>query len=345
MSFIKKVLRPPSYGWENLSGELVKPTIGQIFNEFFKRINIFESRKNWLAFSSWFWALALTPFLILFITTYFSWWLVPVGFLYSMVIMGSHGTVWYHRYATHRAFEFSNAFSRFITQNLVIKVFPEELYVVSHHVHHIYSDKPGDPYNAKAGFLYCFLADVTHQPIALDLNETDYKKASNYLKGAGIKINTYDQYRKWGSISNPIWSWVYLILNWAFWYSVFFLIGGHTLACCLFGAAQIWGFGIRTFNYEGHGKGHDKREEGFDFSMEDESINQYWPGYVAGEWHNNHHLYPNSARNGFTRWQLDLPWLFIKFLSLVGGVKNYRNHKDQFMEKILRSLRKEKSTS
>lgn len=333
MTFIKKVLRPPSYGWKDESSELFKPCAGLIFKEFFKRINVFNSKKNWLAFSSWFWALALTPFLITFLTSYFSWWLIPVGFVYSMIIMGSHGTIWYHRFATHRAFEFTNSFSRFITQNLVIKVFPEELYVVSHHVHHIQSDLPGDPYNAKAGFLYCFLADANHQPISLELTPNEYKKATRYLVGTGVVKNTYEQYQKWGSISHPLWTWLHLALNWAFWYGVFFLIGGHSLACCLFGAAQIWGFGIRTFNYEGHGKGTDKREEGLDFNMDDESINQYWPGYVAGEWHNNHHLYPKSARNGFTKWQLDLPWIYIKSLYVLGGIKSYRNDKDEFMEK------------
>lgn len=51
---------------------------------------------------------------------------------------------------------------------------PEEIYVVSHHVHHAKSDQPGDPYNASGGFLYCFLADVNHQPIAKSLSEKDY---------------------------------------------------------------------------------------------------------------------------------------------------------------------------
>ncbi|WP_439582777.1 hypothetical protein [Dyadobacter bucti] len=33
--------------------------------------------------------------------------------------------------------------------------------------------------------------------------------------------------------------------------------------------------------------------EGVDFHSSDNSINQICPGIVAGEWHNNHHLYPN----------------------------------------------------
>ena len=346
MSFIKKILRPPSYGWEDKNGELIVPSSRQVFLEFLSRLNVIKSRKNWLAFSSWVWAFGLTPFLIIFLSSYFSWWLLPIAFIYSMVFMGCHGTVWYHRYATHRTFEFSNGFWRFLTQNLVIKVFTEEQYVVSHHVHHTLSDEAGDPYNAQAGWLYCFLADANHQPIALDLTEAEYKKSTNYLKNAGVRINDYSQYKTWGSISHPGWSWLHVCLNWAFWYGVFFLIGGHALACCLFGSAQIWAFGVRMFNYEGHGQGKDKRQEGFDFYQKDFSVNQYWPGFVAGEWHNNHHMYPNSARNGFTPTQLDLPWYYIKMLNLLGGVKSYRNEKDLFYEEhylpYLESLKKEK---
>ena len=61
------------------------------------------------------------------------------------------------------------------------------------------------------------------------------------------------------------------------------------------------------------------------------SINQVWPGYVAGEWHNNHHLFPNSARSGFKAYQLDMAWVYIKFLSLIGGVSSYRDSKQQFL--------------
>ncbi len=73
---------------------------------------------------------------------------------------------WYHRYGTHRAFVFRNSFWRIVTQNLVVKLIPEEIYIVSHHVYHSKSDQPGDLYNASAGFLYCFLVETNHQPIS-----------------------------------------------------------------------------------------------------------------------------------------------------------------------------------
>ena len=247
--------------------------------------------------------------------------------------MGTHGTIWYHRYCTHQSYKFRNRFWRFVTQNLVLKLIPEEIYVISHHVHHSKSDEPGDPYNARAGWLYCFLADTNHQPIALDLNEQDYARVAAFLKHTGVRANTYLQYQRWGSIAHPGRTLFQWLANWTFWYAIFFLLGGHALACTLFAGALIWGVGVRTFNYEGHGKGSDKRKEGFDFARKDMSVNQYWPGIVAGEWHNNHHLFPRSARAGFLPFQIDFAWCYIYFLHRIGAVTSYRNSKKQFFEK------------
>lgn len=221
---------------------------------------------------------------------------------------------------------------------------PEEIYVVSHHVHHAKSDKPGDPYNAQAGFLYCFLADVNHQPIAQDLSEADYNRVKLLMKHTGIKGNTYAQYLKWGSFLNPARGMVSWTLNWSFWYLAFFLLGGHALACTLFGAAGFWAVGVRTFNYEGHGKGKNVQREGIDFNTTDNSVNQVWPGIVAGEWHNNHHLFPKSARSGFKPYQVDLAWYYIWFMHKIGAVKSYKDFKRQFYQQYqqpyLRSLHK-----
>jgi fatty-acid desaturase len=333
MAFIDYVLEPPSYGWQDEKGELIKPTTRQMLAEFFKRTNIFKSKKNWLAFFGWFQILCLAPFFVLFFAKYFTWWGVVAGFFYGMVLMGSHGTIWYHRYSTHRAFKFKNNFWRFITRNLVIKIVPEEAYVVSHHVHHSKSDQPGDPYNAYAGFLYCFLADVNHQPINVNLNEADYARVVGILSDTGVKPNTYQQYKKWGSVTNPLPTVIHAILSWGIWFAIFYLIGGPQLAFALFAGATVWAVGIRTFNFEGHGKGKDKRKEGMDFNWDDMSINQYWPGYVAGEWHNNHHLYPSSARSGFLRSQLDLAWCYVYLINKLGGIESYHDSKKQFIEK------------
>lgn len=332
MAFIDSILEPPSYGWKDENGELIKPTTKQMLKEFLSRINIFKSKKNWVAFSDWFVPLCLLPFFILFLVKYFTWWLFIIGFVYSMILMGSHGTVWLHRYSTHKAFTFRNSFWRFVTKHLVIKVMPEETYVISHHVHHALSEKPGDPYNANGGFLYCFLADAIHQPIAKNLSEENYNRVAQLLEHTGVKPNTYAQYLEWGSIASPYRTAASILGNWIFWYTIFFLIGGHALGCTIFGSAMIWALGVRTFNYEGHGKGQDKRQDGVDFNRVDMSINQYWPGIVAGEWHNNHHLFPSSARSGFLKHQIDFAWYYVYLLHAIGGISSYHDSKKTFLE-------------
>jgi stearoyl-CoA desaturase (delta-9 desaturase) len=286
---------------------------------------------------SWFLVLALAPLLFIFIFKYFSIKLFIVAFVYSMIIMGTHGTIWHHRYCTHGAYKFTNNFWRFFTQNLTLKIIPEEIYAVSHHVHHALSDKPGDPYNAGGGFLYCFLADVNHQPIARDLSEKDYASCVKLMRHTGVNTNTYAQYQKWGTLANPTRTIISVLLNWTFWFVALYLLGGLGLACAVFGSAAVWAVGVRTFNYEGHGKGEDKRREGVDFNRDDMSINQVWPGLVAGEWHNNHHLFPTSARSGFKPFQIDTAWYYIKFMSMIGAVKSYKDSKDEFYEKYYKA--------
>lgn len=330
MTFLDSVLEKPSYGWKDANGELVQPSVKQLFGEFFSRLNVFKSKKNWLSFMSWFLVLCFVPFLGFFVFKYFSYPLLIVAFVYSMIVLGTHGTIWHHRYCTHGAYKFKNNFWRFFTQNLTLKIIPEEIYVVSHHVHHAKSDQPGDPYNAQAGFFYCFLADVNHQPISRSLNEKDYNRCVSLMKHTGVSTNTYQQYQKWGTLANPMKTIMGVVLNWGFWYLALYLIGGNALACTIFGAAGFWAVGVRTFNYEGHGKGKDKRRDGVDYNHEDLSINQLWPGYVAGEWHNNHHLYPKSARSGFKPHQLDLAFCYIKLMSMLGAVSEYRDCKKQF---------------
>lgn len=332
MSFLNRVLETPTYGYTD-RGSLYVPSSKEIFLEFFSRLNFLRSKKNWLPAWGWFVTLVLSLPLAVFVKYYLSWSLVGIGFFYSMVLMGTHGTIYLHRYSTHRAFEFRNSFSRFIVRNLVIKIVPEEVYVISHHVHHAVPEQPGDPYNVHGGWLYCFLADVNHQLISRHLSQKDYHQLTQLMKHTGMHFNSYQQYLTWGSLCSPGYTVMHYALNWAFWYGAFYWIGGHALATAIFGVALLWGLGIRTFNYDGHGGGLDKRKDGIDFNRNDLSINRIWPGYVAGEWHNNHHLYPNSARTGFLPYQLDLAWLFIRFYSLIGGVRSFRDNKADFLKK------------
>jgi fatty-acid desaturase len=332
LTCLGNILEKPAYPFEK-DGKFYAPTHREIFKEFLFKLNIFKTFKNWLPCLSWVAAFALGGFFLAFVTHYFTWKFFAVGMVYSMVWMGTHGTIYLHRYSTHRAFQFSNSFSRFIVRNLSIKVIPEEVYVISHHVHHQLSEKPGDPYNVNGGWLYCFLADANHQALNRSLSEKEYTQATKLMSHTGVKQNSYAQYLRYGTLAHPARTLFHYVANWAFWFATFYLIGGMQLAMGIFGCAAIWAFGVRTYNYDGHGGGKDKRTDGIDFNRRDMSINQIWPGYVAGEWHNNHHLYPSGARSGFLPYQMDTAWIFIKSVHFLGGISTYKDYKAEFLEK------------
>lgn len=338
MTFLQRVLEPPSYGFER-DGALYVPGQREILREFFRRLNFLADRKNWLAFFGWATTLSFAVPLWLFFRYHFNFWLLALGFFYSMVFLGSHGTFWLHRYCTHRAFQIRNPFCLALLRNLAIKIVPEETYVVSHHVHHQFPERPGDPYNSRAGWLYCFLADVNHQPIRRDLDEKEYAQLRKLMSHTGVRVNSYAQYRRWGSLCHPAFAIGHYALNWGFWYGIFYLLGGNALAVALFGSAGVWAVGVRTFNYEGHGRGRDRRRDGIDFNRRDLSVNQLWPGFVAGEWHNNHHLYPNGARSGLLPYQVDLPWYAIRSLAAIGVISRYKDFKSEFLRDHYRPYR------
>ena len=335
MTFIDIVLKVPSYGWADENGDLIVPSKKQLFKEFLSRINFIQNKKNWISSISWVMVLCMFVIFVFYLINYFSVTTLIFFVIYAMIIMSTHGTIWFHRFCTHKAYKFSHPIWRIITQNLVIKTFPEEIYVISHHVHHAKSDKPGDPYNPKGGLMYCMMSDVNHQSISEDLSEADYQKATNFMSHTGVQINTYEQYKKWGSVATPFYTVALWLTNWSLWYTIFYLLGGHAMATTAFSAAMFWFVLVRAFNYTGHGKGEVAHKEGVDFDRSNLSINQTRPGWFSGEWHNNHHLYPTSARAGFLPYQLDLAWVYIYCLKKIGMISSFKDSKQDFLRKYV----------
>ncbi len=329
MAFLKNVLQEPHYGYER-DGELYVPTVRELFREYASRVDFLSDRKNWWPFFSFFTTFILIIPVVLFFTIAFDWRYIFAGLAYSLW-MNIHGTAYIHRYCSHHAFSFRNRFWLFLFRNLSIKVIMEEVFAISHYVHHRYPEEPGDPYNTKAGRLYCLLSDVNHQQIRKDLNEADYLRLARLMKDTGVRCNTFAQYQKWGSITHPGWSIFHYALNWGFWFSVFYLMGGLPLALAIFGAACGWGVSVRNFNYKSHGSGEDRRIPGRDFNQHSQAINIPLAGYTAGEWHSNHHLYPTSARCDFQPGQFDTAWMLIAGMAKLGIVTSYKDYREAFL--------------
>lgn len=62
------------------------------------------------------------------------------------------------------------------------------------------------------------------------------------------------------------------------------------------------------------------------FKTDDDSRNSFWLALVTGGegWHNNHHRYPGSERQGFYWWEIDFTHYVIVLLSWCGLVWNVR---------------------
>jgi stearoyl-CoA desaturase (delta-9 desaturase) len=97
------------------------------------------------------------------------------------------------------------------------------------------------------------------------------------------------------------------------------------------GGAQllVWGFCVSTVllahatftvNSLAHALGSRR------YATRDTSRNNGWLALLTfGEgWHNNHHHYPGSARQGFYWWEVDLTWYGLRLLEALGLIWDLR---------------------
>ena len=95
------------------------------------------------------------------------------------------------------------------------------------------------------------------------------------------------------------------------------------------GQMVIWGFFVSTvvlfhatvtINSLAHRFGTRR------FDTPDDSRNNPWLALITfGEgWHNNHHFYPYSARQGFRWWEVDMTYYGLRFLQVFGLVSHLK---------------------
>ena len=62
------------------------------------------------------------------------------------------------------------------------------------------------------------------------------------------------------------------------------------------------------------------------FATRDDSRNNAWLALITfGEgWHNNHHRFPGSARQGFRWWEFDMTWYVLRAMEMVGLVRDLK---------------------
>ncbi|MGV8930729.1 MAG: acyl-CoA desaturase [Luteimonas sp.] len=95
------------------------------------------------------------------------------------------------------------------------------------------------------------------------------------------------------------------------------------------GQMLVWGFFISTtvlfhatvtINSLAHRFGTRR------FDTNDDSRNNLWLALLTfGEgWHNNHHFFPGTVRQGFRWWEVDLTWYGLRALSALGVVRDLK---------------------
>ncbi len=326
-NFFYRLLEAPQYGYER-HGEFYKPTAREIFKETLRRSNIFKSKKNWVPITYvnliflWVWV-------VTYVAYFFSW----PSFLFAMGIFLIETHLWelvHHRGLTHRSYEFTNMFWTQVFRVLHTPGYPEEIYHFAHKCHHVYSDKVGDPYTPKGGFLYILFTALNHQPLRKDLSREDYEKVRQTLSRYVLFVNTYEQYRYWGTAANPIlWYLKIMFVSYAkIAFFSYFLGVSYGFAFILGVTLEVHlGFCV---NYFIHGYGKDSRRPGREFNRNDWAYNHWIAVLTLGQWHAHHHLYPNSAKTGFAPGQFDGPFYFLKFLEKIKIVKNVQDYSADF---------------
>ena len=211
-------------------------------------------------------------------------------------------TAGYHRYFSHRSYKTSRAFQFILALAGTLAVQKGVLWwAANHRNHHKYSDQPEDLHSPRQrGFWWAHVGWI----LAPDYEGTDLTRIPDMAKYPELRwLNDY-----------------YLVPPVAL-AVLLYLVGGATWL--------VWGFFISTtmlwhatftINSLAHVWGSRRYE------TTDTSRNNPWLALLTmGEgWHNNHHRYMNSARQGFFWWEIDLSYYALKGLEVFGVVWDVR---------------------
>ncbi len=323
-------LLPRTYRIRDVGGNRRIPTLAEVARQFYHSVNfIKDGRQALRAIFELFHAATFLAFTV-FIFRFLSVWTILVYCLYVLLLATFINTIWYHRYCSHKAFRFRHAAWTRVFLWLNPIGFREEIYVLLHHIHHAIEDEDRDPYGPHLGFFGSYVASAEFE---IDTNVTpeEYDRIKRILTHTGMPFASLQAFRRWRSVEwipHYLARWTFATLLWA---SMAYLAGGLPFLITWFAAVFTFTFLMRDFNYRGHSRPSEPRHvDGWDFNRRSQALNQRFYGYVAGEWHNNHHSFSASANCAFQAGQLDLPFVLIKMMYKMRIVERFNDHRPQF---------------
>ena len=217
-------------------------------------------------------------------------------------------TLGYHRLLSHRSFKVPKWLERFFATCGALSCQHGPIdWVGLHRHHHTFSDTDPDHHNSNRGFWWSHMgwmletvpAMDTVPQFAGDLIKDPYYRFlnKNFLL---LQIPLGGLLFWLGTISN-VGGWSMVL-----WGIPFRLVLVYHITWLVNSATHCWGT--------------------IAFDSGDRSRNNAWVAALTfGEgWHNNHHAYPNSAKQGLQAGQIDLTWQHIRLLHALGLAKKIR---------------------
>ncbi len=257
----------------------------------------------------------ILPFLLLHVACLavffvsFSWFAVAFMVVFYLVRMFAI-TAFFHRYFSHKTFQTSRLVQFIFALIGTMSAQRGPLWWVAHHrYHHRHTDTELDPHSSGYGFWY------SH--VGWFLNDYNFATRKEVIGD-------------WLKYPELIWldrfSLLVVLATAGAIYTLGELLSIYMPQLGTSGLQLlVWGFVVSTLllthatlciNSLAHLYGRR------DFETDDHSRNNWFLSLITlGEgWHNNHHYYAGSTRQGFYWWQFDITYYILKLMSLVGLV-------------------------
>ena len=222
-------------------------------------------------------------------------------------------TAFYHRYFAHRAFRASRAATLAMAVLGCTAGQRGPLWWAAHHrVHHQASDTPDDPHSPRhrGRWFSHTLWFLTPQSFA-----TPPGRVRDWMRLPELRIVECVDWLPFvalGAACAALGGW---------------LESARPELGTSAGQMFVWGFAVSTvllyhatytINSLAHGWGSRRYD-----TPDDSRNNALLAAITLGEgWHNNHHRYPASARQGFRWWEIDPTWIGLRLLAALGLISD-----------------------
>ena len=217
--------------------------------------------------------------------------LMLCGVLYAIRMFAITGG--YHRYFSHRSFKTSRVFQFLLAFVAQSSAQQGALWWAAHHrKHHKYSDTPQDVHSPlQSGFWFAHFGWI----FSTTKSQADYDLMKDFMKFP--ELVWLNKYKHVPPVLLGVGVW--LVSGWSG-LVVGFFISTMLLFHCTF-----------AINSLAHLIGKQSYVTG------DDSRNNWFLALITfGEgWHNNHHYFQGSTRQGFHWWQIDFTYYVLKFLA------------------------------